>query len=78
MDSVNIPMKLLWYECDNITDTCVISEHRWLGAVKQQAIIWASVDPDLCHHRVSMSHSELKRPHDLQDVTYITAIVHIY
>ena len=30
-----------------------ISQHwfrQWLGAVRQQAITWANVDPDLCHH----------------------------
>ena len=25
----------------------------------QQAITWASVDPDLCHHMVSLGHNEL-------------------
>ena len=28
------------------------------GAVRQQAITWANVDPDLCHCMVSVGHSE--------------------
>ena len=31
----------------------------WFGAVKQQAITWANVDPDLCCHMVSLGHSKL-------------------
>ena len=29
------------------------------GAIRQQAITWANVDPDLCHHMVSLGHNEL-------------------
>ena len=32
---------------------------QWLGAVRHQAITWANVDPDLCHHMASLGHSEL-------------------
>ena len=32
----------------------------WLGAVKQQAIIWANVDPDLCRHITLLGHNESK------------------
>ena len=32
----------------------------WLGAVRQQAITWANVDPDLCRQMVSLSLNELK------------------
>ena len=32
---------------------------RWcIGDIRQQAIIWANVDPDLCHHLVSLGHNE--------------------
>ena len=31
----------------------------WLGAVRQQAITWASVDLDLCRHMASLGHNEL-------------------
>ena len=30
-----------------------------VGAVRQQAITWANVDPDFCHHMVSLHHNEL-------------------
>ena len=30
-------------------------------AVGQQAITWASIDPDLCHHMASLSHNEMIR-----------------
>ena len=29
-----------------------------IGAVKQQAITWAKVDPDLCHHMALLGHNE--------------------
>ena len=32
----------------------------WLGAIRQQAITWANVDLDLCHHMASSGHSKLK------------------
>ena len=31
----------------------------WLGDVWQEAITWASVDPELCLHIMSLGHSEL-------------------
>ena len=40
----------------------MISQHwfrQWFGAVRQQAITWANVDPDLCHHKASLGLSEL-------------------
>ena len=33
---------------------------KWLGAIRQQAITWANVDPDLCRHMASLGHNELK------------------
>ena len=33
---------------------------QWLGADKQQAIIWANVNTALCHHMASLGHNELK------------------
>ena len=38
----------------------MISQHRfryWLGAVRQQAITWANVYPDLCRHLASLGHN---------------------
>ena len=40
----------------------MISQHwfrLWLGAVRQQAITWANVDPVLCHRMASLGHHEL-------------------
>ena len=31
----------------------------WLGAVRQQAITWANVDPNLCHQIASLYHNAL-------------------
>ena len=39
----------------------LISQHwfrSWLGAVRQQAISWANVDPDLCRHMLSLGPNE--------------------
>ena len=33
----------------------------WPGAVKQQAINWANVDPDLWCYMISLGHSELQQ-----------------
>ena len=33
---------------------------KWLGAIRQQAITCANVDPDLCRHMVSLGHNELR------------------
>ena len=32
---------------------------RRVGAVGQEVITWANVDPDLCRHMVSLDHNEL-------------------
>ena len=40
----------------------MISQHwftQWLGAVRQQAITWANVDPDLCHQMASLGLNQL-------------------
>ena len=40
----------------------MISQHwfrSWLGAVRQQAIIWANVNQVLWHHTASLGHNEL-------------------
>ena len=33
---------------------------QWFVTWQHQAITWANVDPDLCHHMVSLGHNELK------------------
>ena len=30
-----------------------------VGAIRQEAIIWANVDPHLCHHMASLGHNKL-------------------
>ena len=48
------------YECH--WDLLMMSQHwfrYWLGAVRQQAITWINVDPDLSRHMVSLGHNEL-------------------
>ena len=53
-------LKLSCYECH--CTLLMISQHRfrwWLGAVRQQAITWANVDPYLCRHMASLGHNEL-------------------
>ena len=53
-------MKLLTGECH--WTLLMISENwfrLWLGAVRQQAIYLANVDPDLCHHMLILDHNEL-------------------
>ena len=49
---------LSWWSLDSL----MISQYWvgwWLGAVRQQAITWAYVDPDLCRHMASLGHNEL-------------------
>ena len=53
-------MKLPSGECHKTS--LIISKYwfsYWLGATRQQAITWASVEPDPCHHIASPSHNEL-------------------
>ena len=45
-----------WYR-----NLLMISQHwfrYWLGAVRQQAITWANVDPDLCRRMASLGHNK--------------------
>ena len=53
-------VKLPWDECHWILP--MISQHwfrQWLAVIRQQAIIWANVDPDLCCHMTSLGHNGL-------------------
>ena len=43
----------------DLTDDKSTLVQEWLGAVRQQAITWANVDPDLCRHMASLGHNEL-------------------
>ena len=54
-------VKLPQGECD--WTLLMISQHWfrwWLGAVTQQVITWAHLDPDLCHYMASLGYSGLK------------------
>ena len=37
----------------------LLYEWRRPGAIRQQTITWANVDLGLCHHMVSLDHTEL-------------------
>ena len=46
---------------------------QWIGAVRQQAITWANVDPDPCRHMASLGRNELTHcgtgmPHGIRDL----------
>ena len=60
-----LSVKLLENECHRIL--LMRSHHwfkSWLGAIRQQAIIWTNVDPELCCHMASLGHRVNKlRPH---------------
>ena len=50
-------VKLHSGECQ--TTPLMMSQHWfrwWIGAVRQGAITWANVDPDICHHMASVGH----------------------
>ena len=42
---------------DLTEDKSTLIQVMWLCAIRQQAIIWASVDLDLCRHMVSLGHN---------------------
>ena len=39
----------------------------WLIVIRQQTIIWAYVDPDICRHMALLSHNELMVWHGMGD-----------
>ena len=59
------PENFKWNFCyANVTGPhFIIDQHwfrQWLGAIRQQAITWTTVDPDLFPHIVSSDHKEFK------------------
>ena len=40
----------------------------WYVAVRQQAITWTNVEPDLCRHKASLGHNELMQDHPISSV----------
>ena len=77
---IDIPLgKLPSDECNWIL--LMISQYwfrKWLGAVRQQAITWANVDPDLYRHMAWLGHHELDK--GLRRLVYwrIWACVYMY
>ena len=58
----------------------MISQHwfrYWLGAVRQQAITWTNVDPDLSRHMASLGHNELKAIELNFDYYHYSAVTHV-
>ena len=41
-----------------------LARHQWVGAIRQQALTWATVDPDLSHHMASLGLMSYKLPGD--------------
>ena len=50
---------LIWMSLDFTDDQSTLFQVM-AGAVRQQAITWDNVDPDLCRHMVSLGHNELR------------------
>ena len=53
-----LTVKLRWFKCQGTS--LMLGQHwfrYWLVAARQQAITWANVDPNLCHHMASLSHN---------------------
>ena len=53
-----MPLRSLWHHYNVMPST----HFPRLGAVRQQAITWANVDPDLCRHMALLGHNELRQP----------------
>ena len=55
-ESTRLVIKFKWMPTDLTNDYSVLVE---LGAIRQQAITCADVEPDLCRDMVSLGHNEL-------------------
>ena len=56
-----LAVKFILAECHKTS--LMISQHwfrQWLGAVRQQAITWANVDPGFCPYMATLGHNELR------------------
>ena len=42
------------------------------GAIRQRAITWTNVKPDLCHHMASLGHNELMFARQCLECAYIS------
>ena len=54
---ISYEIALMWISL-YLTDDKSTLVQVMIGALRQQAIIWANVDPDLSRHVVSLSHNE--------------------
>ena len=58
---ISCEITLIWMELDLTDDqSTLVQVMAWCQAIRQQAITWANVYPDLCCHMVSLGHNELR------------------
>ena len=55
---ISCEIALIWMSLDFTGDQSTLVQVM-AGALRQQAITWANVDPDLCCHMASLGHIEL-------------------
>ena len=55
---------------------------QWLGAVRQQAITWANLDSDLCHHMALLDNNELIKTIDFIKLmtrqVQVSLLIHLF
>ena len=71
--TLSCEIALIWMSLDLM----IISQHWfrwWLGAVRQRAITWVNVDPDLCRHMASLGPNELNSQETLQIPPHVRAV----
>ena len=56
---ISCEIALIWMSLDFTDDQSTLVQVM-ACAVRQQAITWANVDPDICRHMASLGHNELK------------------
>ena len=69
------PLAVELLSCEEHRTTLMRSQHwlrQWLDAVRQQAIPWAKVDPNLCDHMMSLGHNKLRHKHNIAYSTALT------
>ena len=48
-----------------------LSATWWLGIVRQQAMTWVNVEPDLCFHLVPLDHNEMEFLKTVQKIVLV-------
>ena len=56
--STSCEIALRWIPHNTLHDKLILVQV--MARSLQQAIIWANVDPDLCHHMVSQGHNGIE------------------